>query len=86
MKQKKKYFDIFFEKVISIWSENIADDKIIDERTNNLLGKIKTTRTEHEQIKKLLKLAYLKKKKIETSIFASESDPKIILSILKKIL
>jgi len=83
---KIKYFDIFFEKVISIWSENIADDKIIDERTNNLLNNIKTTQTEHEQIKKLLKLAYLKKKKIETNIFASESDPKIILSILKKIL
>lgn len=83
---KKKYFDIFFEKVMDIWSKNIEDEKKIDKKISNLLSKIKTTKSEYEQIKKLLKLTYLKKKKIENNIFMGEKKPKRILSILKRIL
>ena len=83
---KKKYFDIFFEKVLKIWSENITDQKEINLKIESLLSKIKTTKSEYEQIKKLLKLIYLKKKKLETNLFKGKTDPKIILTTLKKII
>ena len=59
--KQKKYFDIF-EKVLKIWSENITDQKEINFKIEGLLSKIKTTKSEYEQIKKLLKLIYLKNK------------------------
>ena len=81
---KKKYFDIFFEKVLSIWSENFTDQKEINFKIEGLLSKIKTTKSEYEQIKKLLKLIYLKKISIKTNLFSSKTDAKKILSTLKK--
>ena len=53
---KKEFFDIFFEKVLNIWSENIAYENQINLKIQTLLSKIKTTRSEYEQIKKLLNL------------------------------
>ena len=85
-KAKKKYFDLFFDKVLNIRSENITDEKQINLKIERLLDKIKTTRSEYEQIKKLLKFTYLKEKKLDTDIFKGETDPKIILSTLKKII
>ena len=81
---KKKYFDIFFEKVLKIWSENITDQKEINLKIEGLLSKIKTTKSEYEQIKKLLKLIYLKKINFETNLFKNKTDTKKILSTLKK--
>ena len=86
MKQKKKYFDIFFEKVLKIWSENIADQKEINLKIEGLLSKIKTTKSEYEQIKKLLRLMYLKKINFETNLFKSKIDAKKILSSLRKMI
>ena len=83
---KKKYFDIFFEKVLKIWSENVTDQKQINLKIESLLSKIKTTKSEYEQLKRILKLIFLKKKKFETSLFQSRTDTKIILSTLKKII
>lgn len=81
---KKKYFDMFFKKVSNIRYENIPDEKPINLEIERLLSKIKTSRTEYEQIKKLLKLLYLKKKNVETNIFKISTNPKEILSNLKK--
>ena len=86
MKPKKKHFDIFFEKVLKIWSENITDQKEINFKIESLLSKIKTTKSEYEQIKKLLKLIYLKKINFETNLFKSKTDTKKILSTLRKII
>jgi len=83
---KKKYFDIFFQKVLKIWSENITDQSEMNLKIESLLSKIKTTKSEYEQIKKLLKLIYLKKKSIKNDLFDSKTGAKKILSTLKKII
>ncbi len=83
---KKKHFDIFFEKVLKIWSNNITDQKKINLKIEGLLSKIKTTKSEYEQMKKLLTLIYLKKINFETNLFKSKTDTKKILSNLKKII
>ena len=72
--------------MLKIWSENITDQKEINFKIEGLLSKIKTTKSEYEQIKKLLKLIYLKKINFETNLFKSKTDTKKILSTLKKII
>ena len=44
---------MFFKKVLNIRYENMPDEKPINLEIERLLSKIKTSRTEYEQIKKL---------------------------------
>ena len=72
--------------MLKIWSDNITDQKEINFKIESLLSKIKTTKSEYEQMKKLLTLIYLKKINFETNLFKSKTDTKKILSNLKKII
>ena len=72
LKLRKKYFDIFFKKVNDIWSKNIIDERKMDKQIENILINVKATKSENEHIKKLLKLVYLKEKKINSNILLAK--------------
>ena len=77
---------IFDTESISSWFTKRGESVQDNFKIEGLLSKIKTTKSEYEQMKKLLTLIYLKKINFETNLFKSKTDTKTILSTLKKII
>lgn len=83
---KSSIFNKFFNTIESLSNEAINNTIMIDRKINELIGKVKFTSSENEQAKKLLKLIFLKKKKIDYDIFNSSSNKKQIINQLRILL
>ena len=81
-----KKFNLFFEKIQKTFNKNAEDLNKINIKVEKLISKVSFSKSESEQVKNLLKLFFLKKKKIDLSIFNNPNDKKKILVNLKNLL
>ena len=83
---KSIIFNKFFKIIESLLKETLNNTTVIDRKINELIRNIKFSKSENEQVKKLLKLIFLKKKKIDYDIFNNFSDKKKIIYQLRNLL
>lgn len=83
---KSLIFNKFFKIIESLSNDAINNTIMIDRKIDQLIGKVKFTSSENEQAKKLLKLVFLKKKKIDYDIFNNSNNKKEIINQLKILL
>ena len=83
---KSTIFDKFFKTIESLLKETVNNTIMMDRKVDELIRNVKFSKSENEQVRKLLKLIFLKKKKIDYDIFNHPKDKKKIINQLRILL
>ena len=73
---KSNVFEKFFKIIESLLKDTVNNTTMIDQKVEGLIRNVKFSKSENEQVKRLLKLIFLKKKQIDYDIFNQTNNKK----------
>ena len=83
---KSNVFEKFFKIIESLLKDTVNNTTMIDQKVEGLIRNVKFSKSENEQVKRLLKLIFLKKKQIDYDIFNQTNNKKKIINQLRILL
>ena len=83
---KSNVFEKFFKIIESLLKDTVNNTTMIDQKVEGIIRNVKFSKSENEQVKRLLKLIFLKKKQIDYDIFNQTNNKKKIINQLRILL